>query len=89
MVTVTDRFSLKRREETLRKVAFGLGLERKKDFRRGRWGETAERISGNGASAKARPEAWAVIIVAESTEHFNISYVLYTSSSPRLTDAWK
>lgn len=89
MVTVTDRFSLKRREETLRKIAFGLGLERKKDFRRGRWGETAERISGNGANAKARPEAWAVIIVAESTEHFNISYVLYTSSPPRLTDAWK
>lgn len=41
----------------MRKVAYGFGLASKKDFRRGRWGETTERISGNGAIAEARPEA--------------------------------
>ena len=56
VVTVHDRFFLKRREENLRKVAFGLGLESKKDFRRERWEETNEQISGNGALAEARTE---------------------------------
>lgn len=56
----------------MRKVAFGLGLESKKDIRRERWEETNEQISGNGALAEARPEGWVVIIVTENTERFNI-----------------